>query len=75
MGGSPRDRDPHREDAFGRHTDVHVGGLPCDREVSDESGPHQAVPPAVRLLLGLLVGNDAQSHPHAVGLAKVGERQ
>ena len=32
-------------------------------------------PAAVGLLLGLLVGNDPQPHPHLVLLAQVGERQ
>ena len=75
MGRASEHLDSHRQHPLGGNAHLHVGGLAGDREVADEARLDQAVPASVVFLLGLLVGNDPQPHPHLVLLAQVGERQ
>ena len=57
------DAQAHRDDALGGDADMHVGRLAGDREVADEALGDQQLAPALDLLLGFLVRDDAEPHP------------
>ena len=70
MGRRAAHLEPQRQHSLGLDPDVHVGRLAGDREVADEAGIDQPVAAAVLPLLGLLVADDPEAHPHPVLVAQ-----
>ena len=64
MRGNAADLEPQRQHPLRLDADVQVGRLAGDREVAEEAAVDQMVAAALGLLLGLLVADDAQPHPH-----------
>ena len=69
VGGDAAHLQPQRQHPLGLDPDVQVGRLAGDREVADEAAVDQMVAAALDLLLGLLVADDPQPHPHPVLIA------
>jgi hypothetical protein len=71
VGGSPVHLEAHREHALGLNAYAHVCGFAGDHEIPHESVPHQLIASSLGVLLGLLVGYDAESDPDLRAVAHV----
>ena len=69
VGGDAADLQPQGEHPLGLDADLQVGGLAGDREVADEAAVDEMVAAALGFLLGLLVADDPESHPHLLLVA------
>ena len=68
------DLDPHRQHALGLDPDVQVGRLAGDREVAAQPALDRNLGRPLVELLGLLVGDADQPHPHPILALGVLER-
>ena len=75
VGGDAADLEPQRQHPLRLDPDVQVGRLAGDREVADEAAVDEVVAAALGLLLGLLVADDPEPHPHPVLVAHRGGGQ
>ncbi len=66
MGRGAGDLDAQHKHPLRLHADVEVGGLARDRELAAIAPRDQMVGATLVLLLGLLVGDAQEVHPHAV---------
>ena len=75
VGGDAADLQPQRQHPLGLDPDVQIGRLAGDREVAEEAAVDQMIAAALGFLLGLLVADDPQPHPHPLLIAHRGGGQ